>query len=427
MDLRQIWTLYVHEVRSALRERSIVAVSIIIPLVMYPALLWAGFAAVSFVQGQTERLTSRIAVHGLPEVHRSLLDSLEANGSVTVVEWEGDVREGRRQVQTGHLDVFVEFRENPVGEGELPGLEENFRVVMAYNAARDRSRGARARVEAAVESYRRDWIDDARRGLGIPSPVWADFGVNRRDVATPVETTRFLLALLVPFLTLIAVALAAFYPAIDATAGERERSTWETLMTVAAPRGNVALAKYLYVATFGAMGGLLNLSALVLSLRWILQPLAGGQTDALSAGGIPLASLPIIGLGTALLGLFVAAGMLVFAVFARNFKEGQSMITPFYMVIIIPALFLQSPDIEFTNTLALVPVANVALLLRDAIMGSVALAPGLITLLSMGVSVAVAVGFAQWVMRREEVLLGATQGGLVAFLKRQFNNGRRTA
>jgi sodium transport system permease protein len=60
---------------------------------------------------------------------------------------------------------------------------------------------------------------------------------------------------MVPFLTLITVALASFYPAIDATAGERERSTWETLMTVAAPRGNVAAAKYLYVATFGAAWG----------------------------------------------------------------------------------------------------------------------------------------------------------------------------
>jgi sodium transport system permease protein len=190
---------------------------------------------------------------------------------------------------------------------------------------------------------------------------------------------------------------------------------------VAAPRGNVAAAKYLYVATFGAAGGLLNLLALALSLRWILTPLAGSEgAGELAAGGIPLSALPIIGVGTALLGLFVAAGMLVFAIFARNFKEGQSMITPFYLLIILPAVFLQSPDLEFTPLLAAVPVANVVLLIREAIMGHVPLMQAGIALASMGACVALAVTFAQWVMRREEVLLGAATGGLGGFLKRQF-------
>ena len=48
------------------------------------------------------------------------------------------------------------------------------------------------------------------------------------------------------------VAVGCFYPAIDSTAGERERSTWETLMTVSASRGSIIAAKYLYVASFAA-------------------------------------------------------------------------------------------------------------------------------------------------------------------------------
>ncbi len=424
MAPRQIWTLYIHEIRSALRERSILIGSILIPLVMYPALLWAGFAGVSFVQGQAERLTSQVAVHGLPVTHRALVDSIESNGRTVVIEWDDDPAAAREEVARGSLDLLVEFR--TVADGAA-ALDENFQVAIYYNGAQDRSRGARSRVESAIETYRRNWIDTARRDLGIPNPVWADFAMARSDVATVEESTRFLLAMIVPFLTLIMVALAAFYPAIDATAGERERSTWETLMTLAVPRSHVATAKYLYVATFGAMGGLLNLAALTLSLRWILQPLAGADAQELAQGGLPLETLPIIAVGTALLGLFVAAGMLVFAVFARNFKEGQSMITPFYLVVILPAIFVQSPDIEFSVGLALLPVVNVALLLREAIMGSVPLLPGLLTLASMAVCVAVAVGFAQWVMRNEEVLLGSSQGGLWSFLKRRIGQGRAAA
>jgi sodium transport system permease protein len=421
MDLRQIWTLYAHELRSALRERSIVAMSIVVPLVMYPTLLWAVFAGTTFVQGQAERLGVRVALHGLPPVHAGIADSLRGSERVTLSEWEGDPETARLEVARGRLDAFVEFLPP---EQEAAALAGNFEVAIAWDELRDRSRGAKGLVEESIASYRARWLDEARTELGIPDPVWVDFAVIREDTATPTEGARFILALVVPFLTLIAVALAAFYPAIDATAGERERRTWETLMTVAAPRKNVAAAKYLYVATFGAVGGLLNLIALALALRWILPPV-GGEGEGAAVGGIPLASIPVIAGGTALLGLLVAAGMLVFAVFARNFKEGQSMITPVYMVIILPAFLLQAPDIEFSPALALVPVANVALLIREAIMGSVPLLPGVLTLVSMTVSVGCAVAFAQWVMRREEVLLGATEGGLGTFLRKRFRTRRR--
>ena len=424
MDLRQIGTLYVHEVRSALRERTIVVGSIVVPLVMYPALLWAAFAALSFVGGQADRLTSRVAIQGLPEAHQPLADSLAAHPRMDITEWEGELGPARESVARGRLDVLVTFAPPPP---DGIALDDNLQVILEYNSARERSQGARNRVEAELDRYREDWVETARRDLGVSDRVWADFAVGRSDIATPQDTSRFLLALVVPFLTLITVALAAFYPAIDATAGERERSTWETLMTVAAPRRNVAAAKYLYVATFGAMGGLLNLAALALSLRWILEPLAEGDAQGLAQGVIPLEALPVIALGTLLLGLFVAAGMLVFAVFARNFKEGQSMISPFYMVVILPALFVQSPDIEFTPALAAVPIVNVAMLIREAILGSIPVLPAIITLLTMGACVGVSVTFAQWVMRKEEVLLGSGGGGLWAFLKRQSRNGGKRA
>jgi sodium transport system permease protein len=415
MDLRQIWILYRHEVRSALRDRSIVAMSIVIPLVMYPLLLWATFAAMNFVEGQAERLTSRIAVLDAPAPHAVFLDSMAANGRIAVTEWTQGEAAGREAVARGRIDVFVQF-EAPQAEGA--GLDENFQLRVFYSAARDRSERARAQVEAALGDYRGAWIDDTRQDLDISDREWSSFAVVQEDLATPEESTRFLLAMVVPMLTLIMVALASFYPAIDATAGERERSTWETLMTVAASRGNIAAAKYLYVATFGAMGGLLNVGALVLSLRWILTPIAG--PDDVGGGGLPLSTIPVIAMGTFLLGLFVAAGMLVFAIFARNFKEGQASITPFYMVIILPAIFLQSPDLELTNRLALVPVVNLVLLLRGAIDGTVPVGPGLLTLATMAVTVALAVTFAQWVMRREEVLLGSAGPGLWPFLRDRF-------
>jgi sodium transport system permease protein len=421
MDLRQLWVLYRHEIRCALRERSIVVSSIVIPLVMYPVMLWAMFAGMSFVQGQAERLDARVATLGLPAEHAALADSLAAHGRISLHGWTGDADAAHLEIAAGRLDALVRFE--PPATPETAALTGNFRVTIAYNEARDRSAAALERVETVLASYRETWVDRERRDLGVADAEWADYAVLRRDVATPDEVSRFRLAMIVPLLTLIMVALAAFYPAIDATAGERERSTWETLMTVAAPRGTVAAAKYLYVATFAAAGGLLNLAALALSLGWAMSAL-GPEAGTVLGRGIPLSALPAIGLGIGLLALFVAAGMLVLAVFARTFKEGQSMITPFYIAVFLPAFFLQSPDIEFTVAMALIPMVNVAMLIRDVILGTLLPLQGALTILSMAVLVGAAVTFAQWVMRNEEVLLGSGGGGLVSYLKRRRGAGR---
>ena len=61
------------------------------------------------------------------------------------------------------------------------------------------------------------------------------------------------------------------------------------------------------------------------------------------------------------LSLFVPASQLLVASFARTFKEGQSLVGPFYMLLILPMLFIQGPDTQPTLQLALIPVVNVAL------------------------------------------------------------------
>jgi sodium transport system permease protein len=424
LDIRQIWTLYRHEVRCALRERSIVIYSIVLPLVMYPGILWAVFAGISFVQGQSDRLSSRVAVIDLPVAHQALADSFAADDRMEFMVWEGTRGEAITSIAAGDLDALLEFAPAAVAGADLP---DNFVATISFNEARDRSETARTRVESEIQSYRRAWVEEARIDLKVGDRAWTDFIVYRDNIASADEMTRFILSLLVPMLVLITVAVAAFYPAIDATAGERERSTWETLMTVAAPRANVAVAKYLYVATFGMMGGLLNLFALTLSLQWILAPLAGDEAAALASGGIPPQALLIIGLGTALLGLFVAAGMIVFAAFARNFKEGQAMIMPFYLTLIMPAIFMQDPEMKYTMKLALIPLANIVMLIREAIAGSYPVPQMAVSLASMTVTVIIAVAFARWVMSNEEVLMGSQEGGLGSFLKRRLKEKRAGA
>ncbi len=419
---REVATLYAWELRSAFRERSIVVNSILIPIFLYPFMLWAMFTGVSFVQGQTEGLVSRVAVVGPVAAGaggRPIVDALRRAPNVRLV---GDARidrdEAERRIRDGALDALVEIA---AADGGLP---ENVRVRLAFDASRERSALAKDRVTEVLDRVREDRLRREAAALGVPAAEWEGFVLERRNVASSRQMGAFVLGLMLPLFFVIMVAVGCFYPAIDATAGERERGTWETLMSSAAGRASIVTAKYLYVATFGGLAGVLNVTAMLLTMKRVMGPLlaqAGGAIEF----RVPLAALPVMLVAAVLLAGFVAAGMMIFAAFARTFREGQSMITPFYLLILLPVMFLQSPDLRFTYALAAVPVVNVALVVREAT-GGVFHWPQIALALAVSLAtIAAALGAAGFILRFEDVVTGAFTGGPGRFFRERVIARRR--
>jgi sodium transport system permease protein len=230
---------------------------------------------------------------------------------------------------------------------------------------------------------------------------------------------RFLLGLLLPLLFVVMVSAGCFYTAIDATAGERERSTWETLMTVAAPRSSIAISKYLYVVSFGFLAGVLNLAAMALTMKPVVAPLSSRAGPGLDFS-VPAAGVPVLVAGALLLAAFLAAAMMLFAVFAKTFKEGQAMLTPFYLLATLPVGFLAVPGIELTAPLALVPIVNVSLVVREAITGVFRWPEIAIAAVSNALVIAATLRLVVHVLSVEEVVMGAFAGGPAAFLGRRI-------
>ena len=106
--LHDIRVLYLREVRSALRERTIVVNSILIPVLLYPFILWAAFTGLTFVQGQTEGYRSRIMVTGWPQHHAALRREIERDTRFQIVP-SMDRATAERQLGSGDLDAVAVF------------------------------------------------------------------------------------------------------------------------------------------------------------------------------------------------------------------------------------------------------------------------------------------------------------------------------
>ncbi|HEY3383944.1 MAG TPA: ABC transporter permease [Vicinamibacterales bacterium] len=413
--MQDVLTLYRHELRMAFRERSIVVGSVLMPLVLYPLILWLMFTGITFVMGQTEGQLARIVVRGLPAGHPALTSALKVTDKFQQVT-EADPRRAADLVRSGDVDAVVEFTP---AEGAAAALPRNFAVRVTFDASKERSVAARDRVSSAVQRYRDDWLQREATARRVLVTTWSTFTVADRDISTGRQVGSRILGMMLPLFFVIMVAVGSFYPAIDSTAGERERGTWETTLTLSVSRTHLVLAKYLSVATLGCLAGVINMIAMLATIRPILAPLVARTGEQLDFAVSPW-SLPIVLAGAALLAGFAAAGMMMFAVFARTFKEGQAMITPFYMLLIIPVFFIQDPDIVFTTPRALVPVMNVALMIREAILGRLPWPQIAVTCLASVVLIAVCIRLATFVLRFEDVVIGSYGGSFATFFSRRI-------
>lgn len=424
MNRREIWLLYRRELRSALRERSIVVNSILMPIFLYPVMMWLGLSGATLVQGLSEGSTSRVAIYGLPPQHEAIRDTLAGMESVELAEDPpASPEQAEAAVRQGELDAVVTFERAP---GAGAALEGNFVVRITYDQSEDRSRRARMRVTGVVDRYRAAWLERETAALELSPEQLVQFQVERENVASEREMGAFLLSLVIPLLLVIMVALGCFYPAIDATAGERERSTWETLMTVSASRTSVLVAKYLYVATLGITAGLLNVVAMVVTIGALLGPLLGDAAQRIQFT-VPTLAIPVMALGAIGLALLFAALMMILASFAQTFKEGQAMIMPVYYAALLPVFFVGEPDIGLDAQMAAVPVANVMLMIREAFQGifqwlyiGETLA---VTLALVGASLALA----RWILGFEDLLIGSYDGNLWKFVKERVLKKEREA
>ena len=419
-SLRNVWTLYRMELRGALRDRTIVTNSLLIPALLYPLLLWLAFLGVSFAIGQEEHLAARVVVSGWPPAHPDLRREIENLPRLSIEKAAAGVDAGGRVVRA-ELDAFVEFLP---ADGRASALPDNFAARITFDASKERSASARERLTQAINNYRDRWLARQAKARGLDDAAWQVFAFADRNVASKKQMGSFLLSLLLPLIFAIMVLAGCFYPAVDATAGERERGTWETLMAAPVARSAIVLAKYLYVTTFGLVAGLINFTSMAVTMKPIMGPLLARSGESLDIALRP-AAVPVVVLGALLLAAFAAAGMMLFASFARTFKDGQSQITPFYMLAFMPMLFMQGPGTRLDLRTALIPVANVMLMVRGAITGTLLWPAILATLIASVLFVAALLSLAVFILRFEDVVVGSYQGNLIKLLRARLGRHRR--
>jgi sodium transport system permease protein len=269
-----------------------------------------------------------------------------------------------------------------------------------YNGASDASAKARARVSEALEDYRRSTLVEYAEELDEDESFLMALEIEDASFSSDKEVANHILALVLPILMIFMTALGAFYPALDATVGEKERGTLETTLLAPVARLVVVIGKYGAVMTLSLLSFSLNFAGMYLTFAQL------SASNDMAAAGFGIVAIAIIALGAVLLAGFFSAAMMFVAFLAKSFKEGQAYVTPIYVISIAPFAVLADPAAHLTLPMSFIPVVNVALLFRDALEGLADPVCIVVTLLTSAALAAFALWLASRVLAREDIATG---------------------
>ncbi len=372
MISRHSLTLYKKELRETLRDRKTLIVMILLPLALYPVLSVGGAALVTKLEAERAARVSKVGMVGrAPGLERLFADP---DDKIQLVFDDGRPRES---LEKGRLHAVLEVPpafDASVAAGQRPTLR------ILFDASEDESRQAKDRIRDATESL-------------------ATVSVDSQNVASEERLGAFILSQVLPFAVVFMVVLGAFYPSIDVTAGERERSTLETLLSSPVDRIDVVTGKFLAVTTIAIATGLLNLGSIAVTFGYLMS-----FADGKLAIDIPWLHAAETALAIVPAACFFAALFLTVASLARSYKEAQTLLTPVYLVSTLPAMVAALPGSKLTWAMSLVPGANLALLAKDVVQGRAEAGPALLALASTFAYAAALLALAARLYTSERVL-----------------------
>ena len=167
--------------------------------------------------------------------------------------------------------------------------------------------------------------------------------------------------------TIMAITLTAIYATTDATAGEKERGTLETLLTYPIKSSELILGKFLAITISSIITLIISIILMIISLN-----LVKDNFEMLKGLAFNINSLTIILTFIILLtySFFISGLCIAIASKTKSFKEAQSTLTPVSLIICIP-MFLQMLDIRPGSYLNFIPIFNHSFVLNDIFLGNI--------------------------------------------------------
>jgi len=361
--MRHFVTIFRKELTDTIRDRRTLFIMVIFPLVLIPLLM----TVVTKMQvSSMKKAEERVIRVGL------VLNGNAAGLADALLGWKGfrvtetiPADSAEAFIRNDSLDAVVIIA--PDFDAEVAAMRAG-KVSLYYKSSEDYDMVQR-RLTTVLDTYEKTLTAERFRKLNLDQSIVTAVRVDEHDVASAKERIGKAVGGMIPYFFVIFCFMGSMYPAIDLAAGEKERGTMETLLTAPVSRFQILLGKFAVVVLTGILSAAVSMVGIYVTVRQVkeippeLMQIITGILDVQTILLVLTLLLP--------LAIFFAAFLLSLSIFAKSYKEAQSLISPLTIVVILPVLVGIMPGITLDSVTALIPVLNVSLATREIIAGTI--------------------------------------------------------
>jgi sodium transport system permease protein len=367
MSLRNVGIVYRKELTEALRDRRTLISTIIVPLLLFPVLS-VGFGALAFtLVGKAKEEIPKVMIRGGDD-SPAVVAGLRKLEKIEVVPTTDNWKEA---IINKEIRAAVEI---PPGF-QADVSQQRSDTVTIYNYKGEmKSEFATDKVEKYLKDYRDGVVKERLAAKNLSDAVLKPFEVKQENVAPPEKVSGAAFGGIIGYMVILLCMTGGMYPAMDLTAGEKERGTMETILSSPISRMHLVLGKFFLVLTAALATAALSVLSMGISFNVLSKYTSKAGASESNAAELVLH----LGLKTVLsvflmalpVAVLFSAVLMTIALFAKTYKEAQSYLTPMTFVVIIPAIAAMLPGVELTPKLSLIPILNVSLLCKELVAGT---------------------------------------------------------
>ena len=329
------------ELREVFRDKKSLAMMLIIPVLI--PLIIIGMSALFESETSTDVNTyNKIGFnYELSDIELGILDSLEIDYSIN------DTDALEEEFSNQEISSYI--------------TKENNHYVINYDSANIESSGSASLAEYFLETYKSVLEENYLSNNNVDILEFNNLLTYEEKTQ---EQQNYFANYIVNYaflFILMAITVSATYPATDATAGEKERGTLETLLTFPIKSKDIIIGKLLSVTLSSIITGVLGLILSVLAILYVgnTYDIYSG-TELLNAPIIIYALIIIIAYSIMISGLCIAIASM-----SKSFKEAQSALTPLTFIAFFPGMIVFMIDISNNAILSLIPFINFSMIFTD--------------------------------------------------------------
>lgn len=344
--MNNIFKILKKEFIEVFRDKKSLAMMLIIPLLIPAVIIGMSALFSSEINKPVDEYNKIGFNYELSEVERNLAKEMN------IIVYQIDDDKIKEQYDNGYIDLYITKDNNNYI------INGNDNEITSYAASL---------MKDYYNNYKKILQEEYLENNNINSDeVINIIDVNENIISESNYFSNYIINYAFLFI-IMAITISATYPATDATAGEKERGTLETLLTFPIKSKDIIIGKFLSISISSIITGILGLILTEISLYF-----ANGKFEIyndvnllLSFKALIFSIIVIIAYSFLISGLCVAI-----ASKCKTFKEAQSALTPLTFISFFPGMIAFMMNIKVTNLIAIIPFLNNSLIFEEIVEGN---------------------------------------------------------